>query len=79
MRDFVLADTAGAKLLGELIFPPRYPGEPVPPVVAVSRAKPPRQFCRETQPQNDRDHKQRFGVSGEDADRADRAQGDARA
>lgn len=28
---------AGAKLLGELVFPPRYPGEPVPPAVAVSR------------------------------------------
>lgn len=28
---------AGAKLLGELIFPPRFPGEPIPPAVAVSR------------------------------------------
>ena len=28
----------GAKLLGEAIFPPRYPGEPIPPAVAVSRA-----------------------------------------
>jgi putative membrane protein len=28
---------AGAKLLGELVFPPRVPGEPVPPVVMVSR------------------------------------------
>ena len=27
---------AGAKLLGEAIFPPRFPGEPVPPAVAVS-------------------------------------------
>ena len=27
----------GAKLLGELIFPPRFPGEPVPPAVAVSK------------------------------------------
>ena len=28
---------AGAKLLGEAIFPPRAPGEPVPPAVMVSR------------------------------------------
>ena len=28
---------AGAKLLGELIFPPRFPGEPIPPAVAVSK------------------------------------------
>jgi putative membrane protein len=28
---------AGTKLLGELIFPPRAPGEPIPPAVAVSR------------------------------------------
>ena len=28
---------AGAKLLGELVFPPRMPGEPVPPAVFVSR------------------------------------------
>ena len=28
---------AGTKLLGEAIFPPRAPGEPVPPAVAVSR------------------------------------------
>ena len=28
----------GTKLLGEVIFPPRGPGEPVPPAVMVSRA-----------------------------------------
>jgi putative membrane protein len=28
---------AGTKLLGELVFPPRFPGEPIPPAVAVSR------------------------------------------
>lgn len=28
---------AGAKLLGELVLPPRAPGEPIPPAVAVSR------------------------------------------
>ena len=28
---------AAAKLVGEMIFPPRYPGEPIPPAVAVSR------------------------------------------
>ena len=28
---------AGVKLLGELVFPPRAPGEPVPPAVAVSK------------------------------------------
>lgn len=28
---------AGMKLVGELIFPPRIPGEPIPPAVAVSR------------------------------------------
>ena len=28
---------AGVKLLGELIFPPRSPGEPIPPAVAVSK------------------------------------------
>ena len=28
---------AGMKLLGELVFPPRAPGEPIPPAVAVSR------------------------------------------
>lgn len=28
---------AGTKLLGELVFPARYPGEPIPPAVAVSR------------------------------------------
>ncbi len=28
---------AGMKLVGELIFPPRAPGEPIPPAVAVSR------------------------------------------
>jgi putative membrane protein len=27
----------GAKILGELVFPPRFPGEPIPPVVAFSR------------------------------------------
>jgi putative membrane protein len=29
---------AGVKLLGEAIFPPRFPGEPIPPAVAVSKA-----------------------------------------
>lgn len=28
---------AGTKLLGELVFPPRFPGEPIPPAVAVSQ------------------------------------------
>lgn len=28
---------AGVKLLGEVIFPPRMPGEPIPPAVMVSR------------------------------------------
>lgn len=28
---------AGTKLLGELVFPPRVPGEPVPPAVMASR------------------------------------------
>jgi uncharacterized membrane protein YagU involved in acid resistance len=28
---------AGVKLLGELVFPPRFPGEPIPPAVAVSK------------------------------------------
>ncbi len=28
---------AGMKLVGELIFPPRMPGEPIPPAVMVSR------------------------------------------
>ena len=29
---------AGTKLLGEVVFPPRGPGEPIPPAVMVSRA-----------------------------------------
>ena len=34
-----IAGLAGgaAKLLGEVVFPPRAPGEPIPPAVAVSR------------------------------------------
>ncbi len=28
---------AGMKLLGEIVFPPRMPGEPIPPAVMVSR------------------------------------------